>query len=333
MYRLCTRLHPSLEAMIQEADELLCQKKRAATACVFLNRICLLMPNPPFDFAHENYPLAPLTRYRVGGPARWALFPETTEDVLACYEWLKTQSCKRMALGGGSNVLISDEGYDGVVLVTTHLTTMESIGEHQYCVGAGVELDDLVQNVMLTNNYDGVGGLTGIPGSVGGAMFMNAGTVNGSVCQLLESVKVVGSDGIKTETIDESCYSYRGQNFCKPGELITEGLFTFTPTEEEQQAIYDHYMERRRTKQPQGYCCGSVFKNPEGDHAGRLIEACDLKGTRHGGAIVSSMHANFILNQDGASFDDIMALITLCQTTVKEKFNVTLEPEVRIISS
>ncbi len=125
-------------------------------------------------------------------------------------------------------------------------------------------------------------------------------------------------------------YSYRGQRFCGPGDVILAGEFAFQASDEDQQAIYDHYIRRRREKQPQGYCCGSVFKNPEGDHAGRLIEACGLKGARHGGAVISEMHANFIMNEDNASFADIVALIELARSSVRERFGVELQEEVRI---
>ena len=184
---------------------------------------------------------------------------------------------------------------------------------------------------MLPNNYDGVGGLTGIPGTVGGAIYMNAGTVNGTTCQWLESVEVAGDGGSRTVTMDASCYGYRGQSFCPPGSLILQGVFRFRAAKADQRAVYEHYMQRRREKQPQGYCCGSVFKNPPGDHAGRLLEACGLKGTRRGGAVISPVHANFIMNEGGAAFDDILGLIRLCQTTVKQQCGVDLECEVIVL--
>lgn len=289
------------------------------------------MKTPPFEYAHGDYPLAPLTRYRVGGPARVALLPRTLAEAREAYLWLVGQLSRRLILGGGSNVLISDKGFDGVVLVTTALDGIESLGGDRYRVECGAELGDVVQDVLLPNNYDGVGGLTGIPGSVGGAVYMNAGTVNGSACQWLESVEVIGPEGNRAIHIQPSLYGYRAQRFCPPGHLILEGVFHFRRATEDQRAVYEHYMDRRREKQPQGYCCGSVFKNPEGDHAGRLIEACGLKGKRLGGAMVSPLHANFIMNEDGATFDDILGLILLCRQAVNEKFGVALEREVVVI--
>jgi UDP-N-acetylmuramate dehydrogenase len=289
------------------------------------------MSTVPFDFAREAYPLAPLTLYNVGGPARVALFPRNAQEACAAYGWMLEQPGPKMVLGGGSNVLIHDEGYPGIVLVTTALNQIESLGDRRYRVHSGVPLDRMVREVMLANNYAGVGGLTGIPGSTGGAVYMNAGTVNGTTCQLMESVDVVGPEGPQTVAMDPALYGYRGQTFCPPGSLILSGVFRFETASEDQQAIYDHYIRRRREKQPQGYCCGSVFRNPEGDHAGRLIEACGLKGTRRGGAMISPMHANFIMNEDGATFDDVHGLIDLCKTRVLDEFGVQLREEVVVI--
>jgi UDP-N-acetylmuramate dehydrogenase len=285
----------------------------------------------PFDFALENHRLAPLTLYNVGGPARVALAPRSLDEAVAAYDWLRQQPGRKLVLGGGSNVLISDAGFDGIVLLTSGLNRLESLGDDRYRAESGVVLDRLVRDVMLPNNYDGVGGLTGIPGSVGGAIFMNAGTVNGSTCQLLESVEVMTPEGRRDVPMEPSLYAYRGQTFCPRGCLVLCGTFRFARAEADQQAIYDHYLQRRKEKQPQGYCCGSVFKNPPGEHAGRLIESCGLKGTRHGGAIISPMHANFIMNEDGASSEDILWLINLCKRTVRERYGLELEEEVAII--
>jgi UDP-N-acetylmuramate dehydrogenase len=286
------------------------------------------MKTLPFEFAIENYPLAPLTLYGVGGPARLALLPRTLDEANDAYQWMAAQPDRRIVLGGGSNVLIDDNGFDGIVFVTTKLNGIEPLGDDRFHVLAGVVLDRMVRDVMLTNNYDQVGALTGIPGTVGGAIYMNAGTVNGSTCMLMESVDVATPEGLRTIPMEDSLYSYRGQTFCPPGSLILGGTFRFTHAEKDQQAIYDHYIQRRKEKQPQGRCCGSVFKNPNGDHSGRLIEACGLKGTRHGGAMISPLHANFIMNEDNATCADILWLIDLCKRTVQERFGVALEEEV-----
>ncbi len=283
------------------------------------------------DCARENCPLAPLTLYKIGGTARVALFPRTMEEACEAYAWMAAQSGRKLVLGGGSNVLVSDRGFDGIVLATTELAGIEPLGDERYRVECGTPLNRLVRQIMLTKNYAGVGGLTGIPGSVGGAVYMNAGTVNGSTCQLLESVDLLSPEGRRTVAMGDSLYGYRGQTFCPPGALILSGIFRFQRSGEDQQAIYYHYMQRRIEKQPQGRCCGSVFKNPEREHAGRLIEACGLKGTRQGGAVISPLHANFIMNEQNASFEDVMGLIQLCKTRVKERFGVELEEEVRII--
>ncbi len=285
---------------------------------------------PPFPYAFENYPLAPMTLYKVGGPARLALVPRTREEIIEGYSWMVKQPGPKLVLGGGSNVLIADDGYPGIVIFTNALTGIEQLGPDRYYLEGGAVLDDIVRGVLIKNNYDGTGGLTGIPGSVGGAIYMNAGTVNGTICQLMESVDVLLDGGVRTIPMEESLYGYRGQTFCPPIGLILGGTFVFRRAEKDQQAIYDHYIERRRRTQPPGNSCGSVFKNPQNDHAGRLIEACKLKGTRRGGAVVSEMHANFIVNEGGATCADILALIDVVKRTVKEQFGVQLEEEVKI---
>lgn len=289
------------------------------------------MPTPPFPYAHADYPLADTTLYGVGGPARVALLPRNEAEVVEAYEWMAAQPLPRLILGGGSNVLIADAGFPGVVLFTNHLRRFEEFGGHRYHIGSGHDLDWLVRGVMLRHNYEGVGGLTGIPGSVGGAIYMNAGTVNGSTCQFMASVDVMGPEGLRTVPMRDDLYSYRGQSFCRPGEVILGGVFQFAVSERDQRAIYDHYKRRRLEKQPRGKCCGSVFKNPEGDHAGRLIEACGLKGLRRGGAQISPMHANFFMNEDNATAADLLWLIDHAKRAVRDRFGVELEEEVRIL--
>jgi len=290
------------------------------------------MEIPEFNFAIENYPLAPATYYKVGGPARLALMPRNTDEAVAAYRWMLEQPEPRLILGAGSNVLIADQGFPGIVFFTAGLDRMHILDDDTYRVAAGVALDRLVREVILTHNYEGVGVLTGIPGSVGGAIFMNAGTVNGSTCQFLDSVGLIGPQGLFNITPAPSQFGYRNQSFCPTDALILEGVFRFKRSPKDQTAIYNHYLERRREKQPQGRCCGSVFKNPGDDHAGRLIEACGLKGTKRGGAVISPVHANFIVNEDNATFDDILGLIDLCKRRVQEQFNVELHEEVRVIN-
>ena len=291
------------------------------------------IPAPPFSFAQKDFPLAPLTYYQIGGPARWALFPASEAEILTAYQWIQTHHVYSLVLGRASNVLIPDAGFEGVVLFTTQLTQWEPLGMNQYRIQAGVDLDLLIRDIMLPKNYDGVGALAGIPGSVGGAIYMNAGTVNGSVGELLESVTMASEEGLKIVPVTSAHLGYRSQRLCPSGGVILGGVFHFHPAAEDQNAIYRHYIQRRLEKQPRGACCGSVFKNPEKDHAGRLIEACGLKGTRHGGAQISPMHANFIMNEGGASSADVLALISLCKEQVQEKFGIRLEEEVRIIQT
>ena len=291
------------------------------------------MGNLPFDFAVENFPLAGASLYKVGGPAKLALLPRTRAEAVEAFAWLCTQDLPKIVLGGGSNVLIADEGFPGIVIFTNELKALQALGDGRFFVEGGVVLDTLVREGIIANNYEGTGALTGIPGTVGGAIYMNAGTVNGSICELMDSVDVLTEEGLRTVQMEPSLYSYRDQGFCPPSGLILAGSFRFEKAEEDQQAIYDRYIERRRRTQPQGNSCGSVFKNPEGEHAGRLIESCGLKGTRHGGAVISEMHANFIVNDSGATCADILELIELCKRRVREEFGIELQEEVKIFGA
>jgi UDP-N-acetylmuramate dehydrogenase len=151
------------------------------------------------------------------------------------------------------------------------------------------------------------------------------------MADFLESVDLMTPEGPKCLEVNSGMFSYRNQTFCGPDDIIVGGTFQFQHSSIDQRAIYDHYLARRKEKQPAGYCCGSVFKNPPDEHAGRLVEACGLKGTRRGGAIISPMHANFIMNADNATFDDIIGLIELCKARVREQFGIELHEEVRII--
>ncbi|HOZ47976.1 MAG TPA: UDP-N-acetylmuramate dehydrogenase [Candidatus Hydrogenedentes bacterium] len=285
----------------------------------------------PFEFAVENHPLAKATLYHVGGPARVALFPQTTDEACAAHAWMLTQPRPRLVLGNGSNVLIADQGFPGIVLFTEGLNQIEALGNHRYRIQGGIDLDHIVRAIILANNYEGTGALAGIPGSVGGALYMNAGTVNGSTCEFVESVTLITPKGLVTIAMKPELYGYREQRFCATDDLILEGVFRFSHAQEDQQAVYEHYMNRRRERQPQGRCCGSVFKNPPGEHAGRLIEACGLKGAQRGGAVISPIHANFIMNEGGATCEDILWLIGLCKKAVHERFGIELVEEVRII--
>ena len=289
------------------------------------------MSDLPFTFAQRDLPLAPETYYRIGGPARLALLPGTVEEAAEAFRWMLEQDAPRLVMGCGSNMLIAEHGFPGNVLLTRHLCRFEPLGNGRFQVQAGLALERLVEDIIVPNNFDGAGVFTGIPGSVGGALYMNAGTANGATCVFTESVELVGKNGIRSVALEPSDHGYRSQSFCGADELILAGVFRFTPSNESAAEVRVHYLQRRKEKQPFGFCCGSVFKNPPGDHAARLIEACGLKGTRHGGAVISPLHANFIMNEDAATFDDVMALIELCKARVHEQLGIVLEEEVRII--
>ncbi|MFW6303530.1 MAG: FAD-binding protein, partial [Candidatus Sumerlaeota bacterium] len=212
------------------------------------------IPQPDFPFAHADYRLAPHTWYRVGGPADWALIPESRHGAIEAAEWVFQHDLPFLILGGGTNVLISDKGFRGVVLIVTELRELEELEPDRYYGGAGLLLDKLVREVLLENNYQGVGALAGIPGSVGGAIYMNAGTSNGSICEMLESVDLIRPSGLDRVPVTPASYAYRSQSFCESSDVILGGTFRFYKAETDQKAIYEHYLRRRKENQPGGYC-------------------------------------------------------------------------------
>lgn len=282
-------------------------------------------------FTQTNYLLGPHTYYHIGGPADIVMLPKDEKELIQAYQLFSIVNCPKFIIGGGTNLLISDKGFRGVILILPRSNEIRPIDKDTYYVFAGTELQWLVENIMLPNNYEGVGALTGIPGTVGGALFMNAGTTNGSICEFVKEVVLFTAEKKKNILITPDLYSYRSQKFCKMNELILGAIFKFERSPEDQRKIYEHYIQRRRTNQPQGYCCGSVFKNPPGYHAGKLIEECGLKGKRCGGAVISEMHANFIMNANNATFEDVMQLIELAKAEVKKRYGIQLEEEVRIL--
>ncbi len=283
------------------------------------------------SFTHTNYNLAQHTYYNIGGSADIALLPSNEEELIHAFKLFSLAETPKFIIGGGTNLLISDKGFRGLVLIIPRINKAKQIASHTYYIPAGAELSWLVENIMLPNNYDGVGALTGIPGTVGGALFMNAGTTNGSICEFAKEVIILTSTGKKIIPITPDLFSYRSQSFCNLNDLIIAGIFQFKYSHKDQKAIYQHYLERRRNHQPSGFCCGSVFKNPPGNHAGKLIESCGLKGTRYGGAVISEKHANFIINENNATFEDVLHLINLAKTEVLKKFGIELKEEVKIL--
>jgi UDP-N-acetylmuramate dehydrogenase len=279
-----------------------------------------------------NEPMHRHTSFKIGGNADVFVSVQTVEEFSLTLKLCKKAEVPVTVLGKGSNLLVSDKGIEGVVICLEKLNKITVEGE-KIKAGAGVSLAALC-NFAANEGLSGLEFAFGIPGSVGGAVYMNAGAYGGEIKDVLESVTAVDVDGeILTFSANELCLSYRNSIFHNNGATVVETVFALKKgIEEEIKAQMSEVMGRRKDKQPLEFpSAGSTFKRPEGYFAGTLIEQCGLKGLTVGGAQVSTKHAGFVINKGGATANDVLELIKKVQQIVFEKTGVTLEPEVIFI--
>ena len=274
------------------------------------------------------------TTYRVGGPA--ALFVEcaTVADLSAATTILAEEGVDWRVLGKGSNVLVSDSGYPGAVLVLGRDFKRHVLDEEHLRAGAGVVLAALVRDAF-SEGRTGLEFAVGIPGTVGGALAMNAGSRDEWIGSIVESVTLfVPGTGLVAVRGPEISWGYRSSGLQSRGIIVETVLRVVEGDLDQIRRTMEASLRRRKRSQPLSVPnAGSVFMNPEGDSAGRLIEAAGLKGARVGGAAVSDVHANFIVNAGGATSADVLDLVRLVRDTVKEAYGIELSPEVRFLGS
>jgi UDP-N-acetylmuramate dehydrogenase len=276
-------------------------------------------------------PMSRHTSWRAGGPADAFFIPASIEDLQAFLRDLDPGT-PIFWHGVGSNLLVRDGGLRGVVIsAASILRPLEQVESYLVRAGSGVPCTQLARQCIRW----GLGPsefFAGIPGTVGGALAMNAGAHGGETWERVESVRTIGRDGVIHQRAPaEYSVGYRSVNG-PPNEWFIEAMFRFEPAVSPSMDTLNRMLERRKSTQPLGLpSCGSVFRNPPGDHAARLIEAAGLKGHRIGGAEVSPKHANFIINADAASATDIEELIEHVRQTVLEQHGVPLVHEVRIV--
>jgi UDP-N-acetylmuramate dehydrogenase len=288
----------------------------------------------------ENQSLAGYTVLRIGGPADQLVVAESMDALRQAVTLAWDRDIPCLVLGSGSNVLVSDAGVRGLVVISR--ATAVTLFEDRVRAESGASFS-AVGRQCVAQGLAGLEWAIGIPGTVGGALVGNAGAWGGDVATTLIRATVLQPDGTVVEwPVERFEYSYRSSVLKqKAGEIeaqarqrgvVLEAEFALrtsqTPVLEARVA---EITMRRKTGQPTGATCGSVFKNPPGDYAGRLIEAAGLKGQRHGGAEISPLHANFIVNNGGAQAADVKALIDLARQTVQAQFGVTLELEIELI--
>lgn len=280
----------------------------------------------------ENESVRDYITFKVGGPCRLICFPENEESIIGIIDIIASVGLKYFILGKGSNLLCEDVGYDGVIISTQKLDYIRIDGNRIIC-GAGTSLMKVCR-FALDNSISGLEFAFGIPGSVGGAVYMNAGAYGGEIKNVIESCRFIKDGSIESLTASEMDLSYRHSYFSDKNDVILSAVFNLEHGDKDEiKARMDDLIGRRKDKQPIEYpSAGSTFKRPEGYFAGALIQECGLKGKTVGGAQVSEKHAGFVINIGNATCNDIKELISLCQKTVYDKTGVYLETEVKFIN-
>ncbi len=284
------------------------------------------------DFV-QNIEMKTLTTMKVGGKADLVCFAKSAGDIAECVAFCKEKNLPLLVVGRGSNLLVKDGGVEGVVLVLgKDFGRIEVEGE---CITAqaGATLTAVALKAQ-ENALTGFEFAAGIPGSVGGGVFMNAGAYGGELKNVLVSATILEKDGIVREyTVEELKLSYRHSVLMENGGIVLFAVFRLQKGEKEAiSAAMAELAQKRREKQPLQYpSCGSFFKRPEGHFAGKLIEDAGLKGASVGGAQISTLHAGFLINTGNATAGDILTLMKQVQDKVQADFGVCLEPEVRIV--
>ena len=282
----------------------------------------------------EYEPLKRHTTFRIGGPARLFCLPQTEAQLVRTVELCRMLDIRFYLLGKGSNTLFCDEGYDGaVILAGAGLDRVEQMGEGVLCAGCGTPLAQLCK----TAEQAGLSGLEfayGIPGSVGGAIYMNAGAYGGEMKDVVCWVRCLTREGeIVTLSADQLGLDYRTSRFEKEGGVIlAAGFALHSAPREEIRARMEDFLSRRTAKQPLDKpSAGSTFKRPQGAFAAALIEQCGLKGYRVGDAAVSEKHSGFVVNLGNATAADVLAVASDVARIVEEKTGIRLEKEIRVV--
>ena len=303
----------------------------------------LLQAGIPF---RENEPLAAHCTFKIGGPAQLFVQPQTEQQLCSAVALCKEQAVRYYLLGNGSNILFEDAGYRGAVINVSAMKSAIGILENICFPGKDPSLtydavvvgaDKMLSSLCMTaleNSLTGLEFAYGIPGTVGGAVYMNAGAYGGEMKDVLVSVRYLTAEGeVVQASAAELDLSYRHSIFEENGGCILSAQFALTPGEPEViRAKMDELMAKRLDKQPLDKpSAGSTFKRPVGAFAAALIDQCGLRGFRHGGAAVSEKHCGFVVNLGGATCADVLALCEEVRTIVKEKTGYNLEKEIRVV--
>lgn len=301
-----------------------------------MKTICTELVEAEVGKVIENEPLAHHTTIKIGGPAEIFVEPKDIESLKKVLSIIRNRDVHFRVIGRGSNLLVSDEGIKGVVIkLGQGLDHLEMDGD-TITVGAGYSLVKLA-TVLSRQGFSGLEFAAGIPGSVGGAVYMNAGAHRSDMSNILVRAHILFEDGtMEWLTNEQMEYSYRTSILQKkrPGICLEAVLQLSKAEKEDVLAVLKKNKDYRRDTQPWNYpCAGSIFRNPLPNYAGQLVEQAGLKGYQMGGAKISDLHGNFIVNAGGATAQDVLNLIEYIQKTIMEKYDVSMETEVEIIGS
>ena len=297
-----------------------------------LQALCRALKDESIDFLCGE-PLSRHTSFHIGGPARVFCAPADAGQMIRAIELCERFGVRRYILGKGSNVLFSDAGFDGMVISTAALAGEPRFEGEIVHADAGLGLNTLCKAVAA-QSLTGLEFAFGIPGSVGGAVYMNAGAYGGEMRNVLHSVTFLDDQGaVRTLPVEELELGYRTSIFGRTGWCVLSAAFRLAPGDRREiESVMEDLMTRRIAKQPLEYpSAGSAFKRPQGAFAGALIQQCGLRGARVGGAAISEKHCGFIINLGDATCADVLALADLVSKTVKEQTGFVLEKEIRVV--
>lgn len=272
------------------------------------------------------------TTFRIGGPAKYFFTPATDEEIVKIIDICRSHNIRYMIMGNGSNVLFSDQGFDGAIIQIYNNYNMTDVHQDGIYANAGALLSRLAA-IARENSMTGMEFAAGIPGTLGGAVVMNAGAYGGEMKDIIEYVDILEVDGsVRRYSCDDMGFGYRKSIVTEDRIVLGAKIKLAKGDQTAIQAKMDELKEARTSKQPLEFpSAGSTFKRPEGYFAGKLIDDSGLRGFTCGGAMVSEKHCGFVINYDNATCKDVLELIKQVQDVVEEKFGVRLEPEVKII--
>lgn len=297
---------------------------------IFTEKLCCILPE---EQVHENEPMSRRTTFRAGGTADWLVEPDTEERLAEVIRLCRDWQVPWYILGNGSNLLVGDKGFHGVMIVLGKNWNQLQVTGQTIRAGAGAPLYTVAKRA-LEASLTGLEFASGIPGTIGGAVVMNAGAYGGEMCQVLKRVRVLTEDGqVKILDASELELGYRTSCILARGYVILEAeLFLEPGSQEEIRNRMQDYAGRRREKQPLDYpSAGSTFKRPAGYFAGKLIDEAGLRGYGVGGAQISEKHCGFVINRGGATAADIAELCRQVKERVFQNSGVELELEVKLL--